>query len=78
MRLTPASQSDDRRRRLAAAAEHHYSAGDQARSRSILETLVEELPPGPERARRLAQLSQRVPYQLQGLELCRRALGGGR
>ncbi|HUQ21542.1 MAG TPA: AAA family ATPase [Gaiellaceae bacterium] len=74
VRLTPAGSSDDRRRRLAAAAEHLYSAGDQSRSRSILESLIEELPPGRERAGRLAELSHRVPYQLQGLELCRRAL----
>ena len=75
VRLTPASLPDDRRRRLATAAEHHYSAGDQPRSQSILETLIEDMPPGPERARLLARLSHRVPYQLQGLELCRDALG---
>ena len=73
-RLTPPGLAPDLRRRLAAAAEQHYSAGDQARSRSILETLVDELPPGPERARALGQLSLSVPYQLQGLELCRTAL----
>lgn len=74
VRLTPPSLAPDRRRRLAAAAEQHYSAGDQARSRSVLELLVEELPPGPERARALGQLSKCVPYQLQALELCRTAL----
>ena len=73
-RLTPEDLAGDRRRRLASAAERHYSAGNQARSRSILESLVEELPAGQERAQRLAQLSQRVPYQLQGLEICRTAL----
>ncbi|NUT54786.1 MAG: AAA family ATPase, partial [Thermoleophilia bacterium] len=74
VRLTPVDRPEDRRRRLANAAEHHYGAGDQARSREILELLVAELPAGSERARCLAQLSQRVPYQLQGLELCRAAL----
>lgn len=74
VRLTPPTLTADRRRRLATAAEQHYSAGDQARSRSILQRLVEELPPGPERARVLGQLSQCVPYQLQALELCRAAL----
>ena len=74
VRLTPAERPDDRRRRMATAAEHHYSAGDQERSRSILETLAGELPPGPERGRLLARLSQRVSSQLEGLELCRTAL----
>lgn len=75
VRLTPATLPDDRRRRLATSAEHHYSAGDQGRSQVILETLIEDSPRGPERARLLALLSHRVPYQLQGLELCRKALG---
>jgi DNA-binding CsgD family transcriptional regulator len=74
VRLTPVNRPADRRRRLTVAAEHHYAAGDQERSRSILETLAGELPAGPERASVLAQLSQRLAYQLDGLELCRRAL----
>ena len=74
VRLTPEDRLDDRRRRLAAAADHHYSAGDQPRSRAILETLADELPAGPERARALVELSHRVASQLDGLTLCRHAL----
>ena len=75
VRLTPPHLVDDRRRRLAAAAAHHYAAGDQPRSRAILETLARELPAGPQRARVLVELSQRIPSQLDGLTMCRRALG---
>jgi DNA-binding CsgD family transcriptional regulator len=44
------------RKRL--AAHHHFFAGDIARAREILETLIGELPPGVERARALLQLAE--------------------
>jgi DNA-binding CsgD family transcriptional regulator/tetratricopeptide (TPR) repeat protein len=74
VRLTPADLPGEGRRRRLAAASHHYAAGDQERSRSILQALCDELPAGADRARALAQLSQSVPSQGECLELCLRGL----
>ena len=58
VKLTPERDADRRRTRRRVAAERHFLAGDVARSREILERLVDELPPGPERARALLQLAE--------------------
>jgi DNA-binding CsgD family transcriptional regulator len=55
-RLTPTEAADDRARRTRAAAGFLYAAGDGARSRELLEELVERLPPSEERARALRLL----------------------
>ncbi|HEX9417111.1 MAG TPA: hypothetical protein VF895_10440, partial [Gaiellaceae bacterium] len=55
-RLTPTAGADDRARRIRAAAGFLYAAGDGARSRELLEELVERLPPSEERARALRLL----------------------
>jgi DNA-binding CsgD family transcriptional regulator len=45
-------------RRQLLAADHHYASGDVERSRAILEPLLEQLPPGAERARVLRRLGE--------------------
>jgi len=58
--LTPADAPDSvRRRRQLLAADHHYASGDTERSRVILEPLLEQLPPGAERADVLRRLGER-------------------
>jgi class 3 adenylate cyclase/ATP/maltotriose-dependent transcriptional regulator MalT len=54
-RLTPADAVEARRSRVIAAAEQHRVAGDLARARSLLETVINEVPEGPVRARALKQ-----------------------
>ena len=44
------------------AAEHHFHAGDADRARHLLAGLVDELPPGPLRARALNQLARVYVY----------------
>jgi DNA-binding CsgD family transcriptional regulator len=56
--LTPADDSDRLGTRRRIAAELHFLAGDVARSREILERLVEQLPAGTERASALLQLAE--------------------
>jgi DNA-binding CsgD family transcriptional regulator len=56
--LTPADDADRLGTRRRIAAELHFLAGDVARSRKILERLVEELPAGTERARALLELAE--------------------
>ncbi len=48
-----------RRRRQLLAADHHWASGDAERSRVILEPLLEQLPPGNERADVLLRLGER-------------------
>jgi hypothetical protein len=55
-RLTRTEAADDRARRIRLAAGFLYAAGDGARSRELLEELVERLPPSEERARALRLL----------------------
>jgi DNA-binding CsgD family transcriptional regulator len=55
-RLTPAERTDDWARRIRAAASSLFAAGDAPGSRTLLEELVERLPPSEERARALALL----------------------
>lgn len=56
--LTPAEDADRLLTRRRVAAELHFLAGDTARSRRMLEELIDELPPGTERARVLIQLGE--------------------
>ncbi len=56
--LTPADDADRLGTRRRIAAELHFLAGDVARSRKILERLVEELPAGTERACALLELAE--------------------
>ncbi len=55
--LTPADAAGPvRRRRQLLAADNHYASDDGERSRLILEPLLEQLPPGAERAQVLRRL----------------------
>ena len=57
--LTPTSARDGvLLRRQLLAADQHYASGDVERLRAILEPLVEQLPPGAERARVLRRLGE--------------------
>ena len=57
--LTPTSAPDGvLLRRQLLAADQHYASGDVERLRAILEPLVEQLPPGVERARVLRRLGE--------------------
>jgi DNA-binding CsgD family transcriptional regulator len=58
VKLTPRSDPSALRARELVSAEHHYIAGDVVRSRRIVERLIDELPPGTERARALIQLAE--------------------
>ena len=57
VRRTPPGRRDDLRRRRMAEAEHARVAGDPVRARGILEPLLAESAPGPERAGVLALLT---------------------
>ena len=57
--LTPTSAGDGvLLRRQLLAADQHYASGDVERLRAILDPLVEQLPPGVERARVLRRLGE--------------------
>jgi DNA-binding CsgD family transcriptional regulator len=58
VKLTPEDHTDRLRTRRRLAAERQFLAGDVTRSHTILERLVDELPPGTERARALLQLAE--------------------
>jgi ATP/maltotriose-dependent transcriptional regulator MalT len=57
-RLTPADAHDDARRRALAEAEYASVAGDLAGARAVLERVLDELEPGPERVRVLFNLAR--------------------
>ena len=71
--LTPPDAVDERADRLIAAAEHHRLAGEHAATRTLLEPLVDVLPPGPRRARALFCLGWTEAID-RGRELCEQAL----
>lgn len=74
-RLTPLLADDDRRRRLADSAGHHIASGDRTRGRSILTTLVDEMPAGAARADVLWRLADAGGIDLQeSIRLCEQAL----
>jgi DNA-binding CsgD family transcriptional regulator/DNA polymerase III delta prime subunit len=77
-RLTPSDDAEARCRRLVEAAEQHHTAGRLARTREILEPLVDELPAGRERARALFQLGWTEQSWERGHELCEQALAVAR
>lgn len=60
--LTPADEPALARRRLVAAAYSHFESGDGRRSRELLEGLLDEAEPGPERARVLTRLARVRAY----------------
>jgi DNA-binding CsgD family transcriptional regulator len=56
--LTALAEPESRRRRTILAAEQHFEASDPARACSLLESIIDAVPPGPPRAelqRRLAR-----------------------
>jgi DNA-binding NarL/FixJ family response regulator len=76
-RLTEPEDEAARRRRLASAAQYHEAEGDPARGRALLEQLVAEMRPGPERAallRTLADMSEGSSMD-ELTRLCEQALG---
>jgi DNA-binding CsgD family transcriptional regulator len=73
-RLTPPEAADDGLRRSLAAANFHALAGDAPRARTILETLVAELPPGRVRAEALLRLAEITTGFPAAVELCLSAL----
>jgi DNA-binding CsgD family transcriptional regulator len=72
-RLTPSAAVADRRRRLAQAAEFHTASGDPARGRELLERLIAELPPGPDRADLLCRFADVVIDVAESIRLCEQA-----
>jgi DNA-binding CsgD family transcriptional regulator len=74
-RLTPEGREAVRRRRLVAAAEYFEAGGDPTRGRELLEQLVEDLPPGPERAALLQRLANILEDSMaESIRLCEQAL----
>lgn len=74
-RLTVAGDDTGRRRRLLAASEYHVAAGDPARARAILESLMTELEPGLERAALLWRLAHTIGDSIEEpIRLCEQAL----
>jgi DNA-binding CsgD family transcriptional regulator len=56
--LSPLTRREDRQRRIVLAAEQRFEASDPARACSLLESVIDSMPPGPPRAelwRRLAR-----------------------
>jgi DNA-binding CsgD family transcriptional regulator len=60
--LTPADDPVAARGRLADAAYYHFESGDSRRARVLLETLLVQATPGPERARVLTRLARVRAY----------------
>jgi DNA-binding CsgD family transcriptional regulator len=60
--LTPANRSDDAHRRAVDAAALHYESGDSPRAEAQLRAVIEELAPGPSRARALVRLARVRAY----------------
>src|SRR5439155_2874021 len=71
--LTPPGWDADVRRGKRAAADAHFSSGAIARASAILKELLEELPPGDERAEVLVRLARGSPDLEAALELAERA-----
>lgn len=74
-RLTPAGDLTALRRRRLAVAEHLVAAGDPGEARRLLETMVAETGPGPERADVLWRLADTIGDTLdEPIRLCEQAL----
>jgi DNA-binding CsgD family transcriptional regulator len=63
--LTPYKLAGSARARGVRAAEHHIHAGDRPRARALLESILDEVPPGPTRSDALRLLAE-VLYNEQG------------
>ncbi len=76
---TPEELRSTRLRRLAAAGTCLFHAGDATRARTLLETGVQALPAGPDRARILVELAEVIFYQgnpREAVALCAEASAG--
>ncbi|HVS23749.1 MAG TPA: LuxR C-terminal-related transcriptional regulator [Gammaproteobacteria bacterium] len=71
--MTPPGREDDLRRGKLAAAEAHFSSGAISRATAILEELLDELPPGEERADVLVRLARGTHDLEATLDLAERA-----
>ena len=67
-RLTPASRSATVNERIAQAADYHFRAGDIARSRELIESILAACPVGPPRASLLLRLAT-IHYHQSGWPL---------
>ncbi|HEU5387281.1 MAG TPA: AAA family ATPase [Streptosporangiaceae bacterium] len=56
-RLTPAGQPEEARERTVRAADYHLQAGDMARSRDLIDSVLPAYPAGPPRAALLIRLA---------------------
>ena len=73
-KLTPPANREALARRRLATAEQLFVIGEAERSRALLEQLIAELRPCPERADALVLLSETVPDLDEAVRLCRQAL----
>jgi DNA-binding CsgD family transcriptional regulator len=74
-RLTPDGDRAGRMRRLVRASDYHVAEGHPARGRELLELLVAELDPGPDRAALLWRLSHTIGDSIEeAIRLSERAL----
>lgn len=74
-RRTPADAPGDRLRHLVARAHHLVAAGDPDRGRAVLDSLVAELPAGPQRAALLWRLADTLSDRIdRSIALCEQAL----
>jgi len=74
IRLTPAGRRENLQRRRLAAAGYHRLAGDAPNAKRLLESVVETMPEGPDRAIVLVHLAQVAGGIEAGLAVCRVAL----
>jgi len=70
-RLTPASRSRAASERVVQAADYHFRAGDIARSRELVQSILAACPPGPVRAPLLLRLAT-IHYHQSGWPLAER------
>ena len=71
-RLTPAGRSEAARERTVRAADYHFQAGDMARSRDLIRSVLPGYPGGPLRASLLIRLAT-IHYHQSGWLLAERA-----
>ena len=73
-KLTPPANREALVRRRLATAEQLFATGEAERCRALLEALIADLGPCPERADALVLLSETVPDLDEAVRLCRQAL----
>ena len=61
--LTPPEGTSSRRRRSALQADYHFLAADPYRACDVLESVVDSVPPGPERAEYLRRLARYATHR---------------